>query len=187
MAGARRRYRYVGPSDVYAAVADSPSGSPIRSQADLDSYLAAVDPRDLDEPFTYVVDRDGTLRLAPRRSEHVTCAGGGEVLGAGEIAFSADQHGWAVTEVSNQSTGYCPAPTSWAAVADALARAGVAGPDGFTESVVFRRCLGCGQRNVVRDGDYICAVCGAELPEDVEPRLTAQASAGQRGPGSRVG
>ena len=180
MAGARRRYRYIGPPDVRAAVAGFPEGWPIRSLADLDSYLAAVDPRDLDEPFTFVIDRDGTLRLAPRRSEHVACAGGGEVLGAGEIAFAADRDGWAVTEVSNQSTGYCPDLSSWAAVADALARAGIGRPDGFTASIVFRRCLDCGQRNVVRDGDYSCAVCGAELPEDVEPRLTAQPSTDQR-------
>lgn len=27
----------------------------------------------VDEPFTFVIDLDGTLRLAPRRSEHVAC------------------------------------------------------------------------------------------------------------------
>jgi hypothetical protein len=41
-------------------------------------------------------------------SEHVACAGGGFVLGAGEIAFSRGGNGWAISEVSNQSTGYCP-------------------------------------------------------------------------------
>ncbi|MER6591886.1 hypothetical protein ABT214_08560 [Micromonospora purpureochromogenes] len=182
MAGARRRYRYVGPADVRAAVADSAQGRPIRSQADLDSYLAAVDPRDRDEPLTYVIDCDGTLRLSPRRSEHVACVGGGAVLGAGEIDFAADRDDWLVTEVSNLSTGYCPDLTSWAAVADGLDRAGIAHPDGFTAAVVFRRCLDCGQRNVVRDDDYTCAICDAELPEDVEPRLTAQPSTDQSSP-----
>ncbi|MFC3504651.1 hypothetical protein ACFOOK_27300 [Micromonospora krabiensis] len=182
MTVAGRRYRYVGPADVRASVGDSPEGTPIRSPADLDAYLAATDPRDRDEPLTYVIDPAGTLRLAPRRSEHVTCAGGGEVLGAGEIAFAAEPDGWVVTEVSNQSTGYCPDPASWTAVADALDRAGVDRPDGFTAAVVFRRCLDCGERNVVRDDDYVCALCGAELPEDVEPRLTAQPSTVQRSP-----
>ncbi|MGC5020379.1 hypothetical protein [Micromonospora sp. DT47] len=106
MARAGRRYRYVGPADVRASVADSPEGWPIRSSVDLDTYLAAADPRDRDEPFTYVIVPGGTLRLAPRRSEHVACAGGGEVLGAGEIAFAGERDGSVVTEVSNQSTGY---------------------------------------------------------------------------------
>ncbi|RZU73655.1 hypothetical protein EV384_2073 [Micromonospora kangleipakensis] len=180
MVGAGRRYRYVGPADVRASVADSPAGWPIRSSVDLDTYLAAADPRDRDEPFTYVIDPGGTLRLAPRRSEHVACAGGGEVLGAGEIAFAGERDGSVVTEVSNQSTGYCPDPTSWAAVAGALDRAGIGRPEGFTATIVFRRCLDCGERNVVRDDDYICALCGAELPEDVEPRLTARPSTDQR-------
>lgn len=180
MVGAERRYRYVGPADVQASVADAPEGWPIRSRGDLDTYLAAADPRDRDEPFTYVVDTGGTLRLAPRRSEHVACAGGGEVLGAGEMAFAGERGGWVVTEVSNHSTGYCPDPTSWAAVAGALDRAGIDRPDDFTVAVVFRRCLDCGERNLIRDDDYVCALCGAELPEDVEPRLTAQPSTDQR-------
>ncbi|MGW5667046.1 hypothetical protein [Micromonospora sp. NPDC003776] len=174
-----RRYRYVGPADVRTSVAEAPEGCPIRSPADLDAYLAAADPRDRDEPFTYVVDPAGTLRLAPRRSEHVACAGGGEVLGAGEITFAGERGGWVVIEVSNQSTGYCPEPASWAAVAGALDRAGIGRPEGFTVAVVFRRCLDCGERNLVRDDDYTCALCGAELPEDVEPRLTAQPSTDQ--------
>ncbi|WP_091339275.1 hypothetical protein [Micromonospora rhizosphaerae] len=180
MVAAGRRYRYVGPADVRASVGDSPEGWPIRSSVDLVAYLAAADPRDRDEPFTYVIDPGGTLRLAPRRSEHVACAGGGEVLGAGEIAFTGERDGWLVTEVSNQATGYCPDPTSWAAVADALDRAGIGRPEEFTAAIVFRRCLDCGERNVVRDDDYICALCGAELPEDVEPRLTARPPTDQR-------
>ena len=180
MVAAGRRYRYVGPAEMRASVADAPAGWPVRSPVDLDAYLAAADPRDRDEPFTYVIDTAGTLRLAPRRSEHVACAGGEEVLGAGEIAFAGDPGGWVVTEVSNHSTGYCPDPASWAAVAGALDRAGIDRPEGFTVAVVFRRCFDCGERNLVRDGDYICALCGAELPEDVEPRLTAQPSTDQR-------
>lgn len=51
----------------------------------------------VDEPFTFVIDLDGTLRLAPRRSEHVACPR-------------------------------------------------------------------CGERNLVRYGDFICAICDAALP-----------------------
>ena len=85
-------------------------------------------------------------------------------MSAGEIAFGAGPNGLAVTEVTNQSTGYCPEASSWPAVADALDRAGVAHPGRFTDEFVFRRCLRCGERNVVRDGDFTCAICDAELP-----------------------
>jgi hypothetical protein len=43
---------------------------------------------------------------------------------------------------------------------------GVAHPGRFTTEVVFRRCERCGERNVVRDGWFVCGVCGAELPAE---------------------
>src|SRR5688572_23433490 len=101
-----RRYTYVGPAEIQRAVADNPAGTVVRSVADLV----------LGEPVTYVVGVDGLLRIAHRRSEHVACAGGGDVLAAGEL--TATRAG--VVEVSNQSTGYCPEPESWPAVARAL-------------------------------------------------------------------
>lgn len=116
------------------------------------------------EPFTFVIDAKGSLRLAPRRSEHVACAGGGVVLSAGEITFAEVPGGWEAVEVSNQSTGYCPEASSWPAVRDALDRAGVAHPGRFTDEYVFRRCPGCGERNVVKDDYFMCAVCDGDLP-----------------------
>ncbi len=116
---------------------------------------------DPDEASTYVIDLDGRLRLAPRRSEHVALAGGRDVLAAGEITIVDGR----VTEVSNQSTGYCPDPDCWPAVARALDRLGLAHPGGFTTAIVFRSCPDCGERNIVRDGDFICALCDAELPQ----------------------
>ena len=150
------RYRYVGPADVRAATAGSPPGRPIRSITD-------VTRDDLDEPLTYVVGLDGILRVAPRRSEHVACAAGSDVLGAGELTIAGDG---SVVDITNQSTGYCPDLVSWAAVEAALRRAGLGTPDGFTAAVVFRRCPGCGERNIVRDDDLVCAICGADLPSD---------------------
>lgn len=50
------------------------------------------------------------------------------------------------------------------AVAAALDRARIVRPDGFTAAVVFRRCLRCQERNVIRDDDFTCAVCEAQLP-----------------------
>lgn len=121
---------------------------------------------ELAEPFTFVVDGGGWLLLAPRRSEHVVCAGGEPVLGAGEVGFAWEAGRWAVTVVSNQSTGYCPDLSSWPAVARALDRAGLARPDGFTHPVVFRRCPGCRELNIVRENDFVCVFCGGDLPAE---------------------
>jgi hypothetical protein len=151
-------YRYVGPPDLLDQVRTDRAGRPIRAKADLLTWL---DEQSAAEPFTYVVDMAGVLRLAPRRSEHVVCAAGGQVLAAGEITF--DRSG-DVTEISNQSTGYCPDLTSWQAVADALGQAGLRHPGGFTHEVVFRRCPECGEVNIVREGDYVCVFCEADLP-----------------------
>lgn len=67
--------------------------------------LAAAEPA---EPSAFVVGTDGVLRPAPRRSGHVACPGGATVLGAGEISFVHEAALWAVSEVGNRSSGYCP-------------------------------------------------------------------------------
>jgi hypothetical protein len=158
-----RRYRYVGPAEfrdrviaVDAVAVDAP--------ASLDGWLAGRDRGDLAEPVTFVVALDGVLRLAPRRSEHIALAGGRDVLAAGETTFASAGTGWRVAEVTNQSTGYCPDPDCWPAVARALDRVGVPHPGGFTDRVIFRRCPSCGERNIVRDDDFTCALCGSALP-----------------------
>jgi hypothetical protein len=112
-----------------------------------------------------VVDLQGVLRLAPRRSEHVACAAGQPVLAAGEIGFVERGSVWSVGEVSNHSTGYCPDPDCWPAVAAALRLAGLASPPGFTSPVRFRRCPRCAERNLVKDGWLVCAHCDGPLPE----------------------
>jgi hypothetical protein len=93
----------------------------------------------------------------------VACAAGESVLSAGEIFFDARPPA-RVTAVSNLSTGYCPEPQSWAAVATALDQLAVPHPGRFTDEFVFRRCPACGERNLVKDDDYSCALCGADLP-----------------------
>ncbi len=122
-----RRYRYVGPAelrDLMAAVGVVAVGAP----ASLDGWLTGRGRSELGEPFTFVVALDGILRLAPRRSEHVALAGGRDVLAAGEMTFASTESGRDVAEVTNQSSGYCPDPDSWPAVASALDRAGVQHP-----------------------------------------------------------
>lgn len=71
---------------------------------------------------------------------------------------------WAVGEVSNQSTGYCPDVSSWSAVARALDDVELGRPSGFTYEVVFRRCPDCQEHNIVREGDFVCVFCGSDLP-----------------------
>lgn len=155
MADGDRAYQYVGPAEVLAAAQPLALGRAI---------LAPGDIADAGEPFTFVIDLEGTLRLAPRRSEHVACAGGMPVHSAGEITFERGPDGWEVTSATNQSTGYCPEPSSWPAVGRALDRIGVPHPGRFTDEFTFRRCPRCGERNLVRDGDFTCAICDADLP-----------------------
>jgi hypothetical protein len=153
-----RRYAYVGPERLRVASRTEPRGTPIPTNAALRSFLAA-NPDARTFGVTFTVDLDGTLRLAPRRSEHVACAGAEDVLAAGELRMTEDR----VLSVTNQSTGYCPEPECWPAVAAALARAGLRAPTTWTTAFVFRRCS-CGQINVVKDDWFVCAVCDAALP-----------------------
>lgn len=150
-------YAYVGPHEIKRKVADAPPGTPVRTAGDLVVF---------DEPLTFVVGVDGVLRVADRHSEHVACAGGGQVLSAGELTATKRPGADVVriVEISNQSTGFCPEPESWPAVASALEAAGIAHPGRFTVTIVFRRCVGCGERNIVKDDWYECALCGEELP-----------------------
>jgi hypothetical protein len=164
MGDGARRYRYVGPAEIRAAIRPGSGGHAISSPEDLAAWLTRRGEDEQAEPFTFVVDLGGVLRVAPRRSEHVACAGGEPVLSAGEITFTRDGRRWAVSEVSNHSTGYCPDPVSWQAVADALDRAGLHHPGHFTGTVIFRRCPECHERNLVKDDDFTCAICGAALP-----------------------
>ncbi|WP_328807637.1 hypothetical protein [Nonomuraea antri] len=159
-----RRYHYVGPAEIRDQTRAGSPGHVISDQNDLADWLQKQAAEDRAEPFTFVVDVRGNLRLAPQRSEHVACAGGAPVLSAGEISFAWDGTRWLVSEISNQSTGYCPDVQPWTAVKAALLRAGIDHPDAFTRPIVFRRCPRCRQRNIVKDDDFACGVCQAPLP-----------------------
>jgi hypothetical protein len=160
-----RLYRYVGPKRIADRAGAAPSGVVVRRAEDVvawarDSGQALIAAR---VTATFVIGATGELLIADRRSEHVVCAGGGPVRSAGEMTFALWE-GVEAVEVSNQSTGYCPEPESWPAVAEALARAGLRGPGGFAPSCTFRRCGSCGGVNLVKGGVFECGVCGADLP-----------------------
>lgn len=159
-----RIYAYVGPPEIRRAVADTPAGVEIRAPADLLDWARAQPEWDADTlTATFVVTLAGVLRVAPRRSEHVACAGGHAVLAAGELTLRAEPE-LAVEGVTNQSTGYCPEPACWSAILPRLEALGVPHPAELTRAFVFRRCPACGERNVVKEGWFVCDLCGADLP-----------------------
>ena len=75
-----RRYRYLGPADIRARIQPGGEGAGIGSPEDFHRWAAAQRRPEIADLFTFVIDTSGLLRLAPRRSEHVACAGGGLVL-----------------------------------------------------------------------------------------------------------
>ncbi|MFI7415022.1 hypothetical protein ACIBU0_40945 [Streptomyces sp. NPDC049627] len=94
-----RRYGYAGPDELSTVVRPEAEGRVVRSSADLGAWPAECAAAERDEPFTYVVGTEGWLRLAARRSEHVACAAGGDVLGAGKMAFECGPGGWSAVEI----------------------------------------------------------------------------------------
>src|SRR4051812_23653290 len=106
-----RLYHYVGPADIKARVAGRPPGTPIQSAADLLAWVRHTGQRPGPDGLVaapFVIDASAELLVADRRSEHVACAGGQPVLSAGEMFLAVEGDGVEVSEVSNQSTGFCP-------------------------------------------------------------------------------
>jgi len=162
-----RLYRYVGPRQIADRAGQTASGSPIRAATDVRRWVREsgqlLDPASC-VIATFVIDATGTLLIADRHSEHVACAGGQPVKCAGDMTVRVLAEAVAVVAVSNQSTGYCPEPASWPAVAAALLAAGLEPPAGFDRACDFRICPRCAGKQLVKDAVYECAVCGTELP-----------------------
>lgn len=164
----RSLYRYIGPTKIAERVAAAPAGVRIASPEDVRRWVRQTG-QHADAAgnivVTFVIDEEGSLRIADRHSEHVACAGGKSVRSAGEMAFAIGKNDVHVAWITNQSTGYCPEPDSWPAVEAALARAELAAPDGFSPAFDFRRCPRCGSINIVKDGVFECGACSTPLPD----------------------
>lgn len=152
-----RLYFYVGPPEVAKAALAQSAGTSIHPQPRR--------PRALVQRRTRLARShpDATLRLAPRRSEHVGCALGGPVLAAGELILSRRPR-LEVISFSNQSTGYCPEPDCIHVIQTTLAKLPVPCPPAFSRAYEFRLCIHCGERNLIKDGYFECDCCGQDLP-----------------------
>ena len=161
-------YRYVGPPELRASI--SPPRRHIRNASDvLDWARQCSHGRGEvggELVVTFIISARGELWIADRRSEHVACAVGEAVLSAGEMTFVLRKERVKVVDASNQSTGFCPPPSTWLVVARALDEIGVSRPDDFTARFEFRRCGQCGATNLVKDDWFVCAVCDADLSRE---------------------
>jgi hypothetical protein len=162
-------YPYVGPAHLAKQASSDTPRLRVDSAGGLAEWIA-VQPgiqRDGSLTVTFVILSDG-LWVADRHSEHIACARGGPVHSGGEMTFAMDRRRGSVevVYVTNQSTGFCPEPESWASVEAALDAAGIAHPGGFSAEMTFRRCPKCVATNIVKDRWFKCDVCGADLPRE---------------------
>jgi hypothetical protein len=158
-----RLYRYVGPAHLAEqAQSQIPRCQP-GSPEELTAWLTG-EGYALPVTLTYVVTADGRLRVSDRNSEHVACARGEPVRAAGEIGFRSSAGRPVVDFLTNQSTGYCPEPSCFAAASDAVLEAGFDAPPGFSHEFTFRRCPTCSGISIVKEADFECAACGSALP-----------------------
>ncbi len=161
-----KTYKYVGPRDLLVLVETMDKGAEISSQEDILKWVKhseQVSNYDNSVIATYTVNIDKKLFIADRHSEHVLCAGGENVLSAGEITFHVDKDIVEVLEVTNQSTGYCPEPESWPYVKEAIENIGLESPERFSTEFIFRKCNRCKLLNIVKDYYFVCVGCGDNL------------------------
>ncbi len=161
-------YPYIDPKEITQRVSKKYEGSKIIQIEDLRKWIKNSNQILVNDQLTatFVINEQKELVISDRNSEHVVCAGGRKVLSVGEITFGfedEDEEEIFVAEISNQSTGYCPKPTSWEAVELALEKIGVEHPTFFTKAYEFRYCENCQTINLIKEEIYECAVCGEEL------------------------
>jgi hypothetical protein len=164
-----RQYHYVGPADIKQRARRESHCIHVTGVADLirwsEGFLPAGRGRGI-VPATFIIDTAEQLWVADRRSEHVACADGLDVLAAGEMIFERSGDRIHADEVTNQSTGYCPEPSCWIVVSRVLDRLGLPHPPSFTPAFEFRRCDQCGTTNLIKNDVFECAVCGSSLSPD---------------------
>ena len=157
-----KEYRYIGSQDIIDNLPEKSARVCVTSAKDVLKWIKiSKQSPEYDSCYvaTFIISTDGNLWINDRHSEHVLCANGENVLSAGEITFEVDKDELEIIAISNQSTGYCPEPASWNSVAIALKDTKIPYPDDFTAKYTFRKCDKCGQKNIIKDEWYFCAVC----------------------------
>jgi hypothetical protein len=162
-----REYKYIGSKDLRDKVPEKPERYAIQSLDDILEWIHSTKQRLEDGQViaTFIIDTHKTLYINDRRSEHVLCAAGQNVLSAGEITFYIEEKSIEVVEVTNQSTGYCPEPESWVVVDEVLNKLHILHPPDFTLKFIFRQCEKCQTKNIVKNEWFFCGVCDAPLSE----------------------
>lgn len=157
-------YRYIGPEHILKKVKKQFEGKQIESPEDIRQWVADTCQKLENKRciVTFVIDPPGNLLIADRHSEHVQCAGGRPVRSAGEMTFQCSKNEISVSEVSNQSTGYCPHINSWPSVEKALDKIGLAHPGYFTTEITFGKCPDCFTYAIVKPAYPECGKCGTE-------------------------
>ena len=158
-------YFYVGPKEIFKRVDQQFEGHVIGKTVDILEWIQKTDQKIIHEELiaTFIINLNEELVIADRHSEHVLCAGGKNVLSAGEITFNFETQEISVSEITNQSTGYCPEPKSWEYVEMALNKIDIESPNYFTRAFEFRYCEHCQNKNLIKEDIYECTFCGSEL------------------------
>ena len=162
-----REYRFVGRPSVIPKADEMPPRFLVDRPEAILLWQASTRPEkewDGSYPATFVVDLDGKLWIADRRSEHVACARTSAVLAAGEMFFIIGKAVVSIARVTNQSTGYCPEPSSWSVVTRSLENMGIPHPAFYDEAFEFRYCLPCKNICIIKDADFTCPQCSKSLP-----------------------
>jgi len=159
-----KKYHYIGPEHILERVERKFAGKHIRAPKDVKKWADDTG-QTLENGrliVTFVIDPSGRLLITDRRSEHVQCAVGRPVFSAGEMTFEFHKKSVVVTEVSNQSTGYCPHVRSWPSVEKALEKVGFEHPGLFTTCITFGKCPNCLTNAIVKPAYPECGKCGTD-------------------------
>lgn len=162
------KHKYIGSQEIIDNLPEKSARVCVNSAKDVLEWIkSSKQSPEYDSCYvaTFIISVDEKLWINDRHSEHVLCANGKNVLSAGEITFEVEGNTVEIVAISNQSTGYCPEASSWITVAHALENSKIRHPDDFTSQYIFRKCEHCGQKNIVKDEWYFCAVCDSELSE----------------------
>jgi hypothetical protein len=161
-------YKHLNP-EIAKAINGTPARKQVKSSVDIVNWCKETAQK-LDEDnciiTTFIIDQEETLWIADRHSEHIICADGQPVCSAGEMTFQLNGSLVSVTDVTNQSLGYCPPPETWFSVSNALNKARIPHPADFTCKMIFRQCTKCGSKNIVKDFWFVCDVCRNDLSKE---------------------